>query len=391
MSAMQSKFSNDEYTIGWICNLQEEFDVATAMLTREHGVPQSIPKRDNNAYILGEIGSHKIVMACLPAGRMGTNPAAVVADNMRRTFKSIRFGLLVGIGGGVPNPDKGKDIRLGDVVVSVPTGSYGGVVQYDFGKTEAAGVFKHRGQLNAPPEKLLSYVSLLQNFLSRLKNPKNYVREFLEELEECSEEYGYPDKDDKLFQSNCQHNDKYDMEDVCTGCDKSQEIPRKKRKNTDPVVYMGTIASGNTVIADSMERDRISKEYGNMILCFDMEAAGLMNNFPCLVIRGISDYADSHKNDHWRNRAIAAASAYAKALISLIRPTEVSAMLEVAKVMDLGKCEPQVKRVTYRASFSNFHDIHSAKCQPKCYADARADKGRVWISSRRDDLAFIPI
>src|SRR5216110_630802 len=108
-----SKFGNDEYTVGWICALQEEFDVATAMLDNEHGISQSLPEHDTNAYTLGEIGEHKIVMACLPAGRMGVGAAAVVADNMRRTFKSIRFGLLVGIGGGVPN--EGRDIRLGDV------------------------------------------------------------------------------------------------------------------------------------------------------------------------------------------------------------------------------------------------------------------------------------
>ena len=91
------------------------------------------------------------------------------------------------------------------------------------------------------------------------------------------------------------------------------------------------------VIGDSITRDQIKKEYGNSILCFEMEASGLMNNFPCLVIRGVSDYADSHKNDHWRNRAIAAASAYAKALIRLIPAAEVCALPEVSRVMGLGK------------------------------------------------------
>ena len=195
-----SQFGNEEYTVGWICALQEEFDVATAMLDSEHGLPQSLPEHDTNAYILGEIGQHKIVMACFPAGGMGVGAAAIVADNMRRTFKSIRFGLLVGIGGGAPS--QGRDIRLGDVVVSVPKGSYGGVVQYDFGKVEAGGTVTHRGQLNSPPEKLLTNVALLQNLLSRLKNPKNCVRKFLEELEGLNEEYGYPAKDDKLFQSS---------------------------------------------------------------------------------------------------------------------------------------------------------------------------------------------
>jgi hypothetical protein len=49
-----------------------------------------------------------------------------------------------------------------------------------------------------------------------------------------------------------------------------------------------------------------------------MEAAGLMNNFPCIVIRGICDYADSHKNDRWQRYAAATAAAYAKELLAFV-------------------------------------------------------------------------
>jgi nucleoside phosphorylase len=54
-----------------------------------------------------------------------------------------------------------------------------------------------------------------------------------------------------------------------------------------------------------------------------MEAAGLMDNFPCLVIRGICDYADSHKNKQWQGYAAATAAAYAKELLSMIHPSQV--------------------------------------------------------------------
>ncbi|KAL3444390.1 hypothetical protein BJX65DRAFT_310973 [Aspergillus insuetus] len=46
-----------------------------------------------------------------------------------------------------------------------------------------------------------------------------------------------------------------------------------------------------------------------------MEAAGLMNTYPCLVIRGICDYADSHKNKAWQGYAAATAAAFAKELL----------------------------------------------------------------------------
>jgi nucleoside phosphorylase len=78
--------------------------------------------------VLGHIHSHNMVIAYLPAGVDSTNAAVIVAANMLRTFKDLRFRLMVGIGGGIPNLNKGVDIRLGDVVVSQPDKTYGGVV-----------------------------------------------------------------------------------------------------------------------------------------------------------------------------------------------------------------------------------------------------------------------
>jgi nucleoside phosphorylase len=72
-------------------------------------------------------------------------------------------------------------------------------------------------------------------------------------------------------------------------------MDRRPRDSEESVIHYGTIASGNQVMKDGLERDRLSSELGG-VLCFEMEAAGLMNNLPSLVIRGICDYADSHKN-----------------------------------------------------------------------------------------------
>jgi nucleoside phosphorylase len=88
------------------------------------------------------------------------------------------------------------------------------------------------------------------------------------------------------------------------------------------VVHYGTIASGNQVVKNAAKRDRVSAQLGG-VLCFEMEAAGLMNSFPCLVIRGICDYADSHKNYQWQAYAAGTAAAYAKELLSVIPAAEV--------------------------------------------------------------------
>jgi nucleoside phosphorylase len=104
---------------------------------------------------------------------------------------------------------------------------------------------------------------------------------------------------------------------TCDGCNKEEVVRRAPRENTDVVLHFGTIASGNQVMKDGVTRDRLSMELGG-ILCFEMEAAGLMNNFQCLIIRGICDYADSHKNKGWQPYAAATAAACAKELLMTI-------------------------------------------------------------------------
>ena len=148
-----------DYTVGWICALPSEMAAARAMLDEHHN-PLQQNSRDHNTYTLGRIGRHNVVLACLPTGVIGTLSAARVANQMLQTFEGIRFGLMVGIGGGVPSEE--NDIRLGDVVVSKPTGQSGGVIQYDFGKTVQEGRFEWTGSLNRPPDVLLTALANLQ-------------------------------------------------------------------------------------------------------------------------------------------------------------------------------------------------------------------------------------
>src|SRR5277367_5749749 len=155
--------SIEEYQVGWVCALSKELTAARAMLDEEHEEFQSRVARDNNSYVLGRVGEHNVVMACLPAGVYGNNAAAIVANNMLRTFTGLRFGLMVGIGGGIPNLEKGLDIRLGDVVVSQPDKTHGGVVQYDLGKNLGEGKFERKGFLRPPPSLLLTALATLQS------------------------------------------------------------------------------------------------------------------------------------------------------------------------------------------------------------------------------------
>ncbi|KAK2601572.1 hypothetical protein QQS21_004890 [Conoideocrella luteorostrata] len=149
---MLRKLSHEDYTVGWICPLEVEQIAALQMLDEHHErLPQ--PSVDHNIYNLGSIDGHNVVIAGLH--RTGNNPAAVVATQMRNTFRSLRFGLLVGIGGGVPVKTDNGMIRLGHVVVSKPTGVHSGVVQYDHGKAKS-GIFERTGALQPPPVVLLN-------------------------------------------------------------------------------------------------------------------------------------------------------------------------------------------------------------------------------------------
>ncbi|KGO66230.1 Nucleoside phosphorylase [Penicillium italicum] len=289
----------EDYTVGWICAIELEFLAAQLCLDETHSNLAYRPSpNDINTYMLGKISKHNVVIACLPYGSYGTSSASNVATNMLRSFPNVRIGLMVGIGGGAPTPD--RDIRLGDIVVSSPGDGKGGVLQHDFGKRIQEQDFYETGFLNRPPTSLLTAVPLLNAEYKRRPNSLEtaFDRVLQSEVEESQEELARPDSStDTLFRSDFIHpaNDKLPYAATC-GMDPANMVSRLKRtkRPRSPVVHYGLIAPGNQLMKDALRRDELAKKW--KIFCFEMEAAGLMNDFPCLVIRGICDYSDSHKN-----------------------------------------------------------------------------------------------
>jgi nucleoside phosphorylase len=317
----QHRLRIQDYTVGWVCALPIELAAAAEMLDEEH---QDLPldANDTNLYTLGCIGEHNVVVACLPAGQIGTNSAAAVAAQMKSKFISIRFSLMVGIGGGVPSGE--SDIRLGDVVVSQPNMEHGGVIQYDFGKTTPSG-FVRTGFINTPPTLLLNALAKLQaNNLRSRSNLLEYLSAFNHLPKFTRENVGA----DILFELTYDHVGG----STCEQCSRDRLVERTSCRSQEIVVHYGTIASGNQVMKDGITRDRLSSELGR-VLCFEMEAAGLMNSFPCLVIRGICDYADSHKNKRWQPYAAATAAACAKEVLSVIPAADVATTRTVGEAI----------------------------------------------------------
>jgi nucleoside phosphorylase len=307
------RLSQEDYTVGWICPLEVEQIAAMEMLDEEHErLPQS--PTDHNVYNLGSIGGHNVVIAGLH--QPGNNPAATVVTQMRMTFPNLRFGLLVGIGGGVPVKTDNGMIRLGDVVVSKPADGHSGAVQYDHGKAEA-GQFRRTGALAPPPAVLLNAAQDLAAKRARSRNDP--IVDSMKRIDtniRGLRKYKCPGSArDYLYRPDYIHLDPGISCDEC-GCDPAYRVQRAIDDNDDDnpyvIVHRGIVASGELIIKNSELRDELAKQHS--VLCFEMEAAGALADFPCIIIRGISDYCDSHKNDQWHGYAAAVAAGYARQL-----------------------------------------------------------------------------
>jgi nucleoside phosphorylase len=310
--------SVQDYNVGWICAIETEYVVAQELLDEEFTRPSGLSTRDKNAYAFGRIGNHYVVIGCLPMGRYGLTSATSAAKDMLRSFENIDIGLMVGIGGGAPS--KKHDIRLGDVVVSIPGHQSGGVVHYDFGKAIQNHEFERTGSLASPSKFLLGSLQDLKTSHSRYRHriPET-ISAMLKKNEYLRKKYQKPDHShDILYKSSFIH--KYDDRKCSDICIQNTEeiVPRLERDpdEYDPVVHYGLIASADRLMKDAVLRDQLAKKED--VLCFEMEAAGLMDEFECVVIRGICDYSDTHKNDIWQGYAAATAAAYAKELLGVI-------------------------------------------------------------------------
>jgi nucleoside phosphorylase len=310
----------EEYTVGWICAIETEYTAAQTFFDNEHGPPGHVSYYDTNHYTLGDIKGHNVVMAVLPDGEYGTSSAASVIANMLIGFPNIKVGLMVGIGGGAPTEK--EDIRLGDIVVSSPKEGSSGVYQYDFGKTVQGSAFVQTGFLNQPSSVVRSAVTGLRSKYRREgHNIEGTIESILEAWPRLKKDFSRPAlESDRLYVSTFVHTSNVACDESCaTQLDKIVTRQPRQAIDDNPHVHHGIIASGNQLMKDALIRDHYAKE--KHILCFEMEAAGIMNQYPCLIIRGICDYSDSHKSKDWQGYAAMVAAAYAKDLLGEIQKT----------------------------------------------------------------------
>jgi nucleoside phosphorylase len=308
MATAPRQFTHSDYTVAWICALPKaELVIAGAMLDEEHPVLPAADPQDTNVYLFGRIGSHNVVIACLPAEKTGKVSAAIVAKDLLRSFKAVRFGLMVGVGGGAPyytvkhdnsamdvdcsnnnsamdmdceddnseedDSEDTQDIRLGDVVISLHSKSSEAVVQYDFGKSVQGKEFIRTGRLNKPPSIVLSAVGMLQGQYERKGHKlSERLSKMVSDNPRMATKFEYPGlAKDQLFKSDFVHvNDKKQCKDCCGSRDINL-VKRKKRDSTDIVLHYGTIGSADQVMKDATLRDKWAQK--EKVKCFEMEAA----------------------------------------------------------------------------------------------------------------------
>ncbi|GLA12007.1 hypothetical protein AnigIFM62618_007140 [Aspergillus niger] len=354
---MPPRFDTSVYTVGWVCAIKDEVTASRAFLDEEHEQPPRRPN-DNNVYIVGAMGEHKVVIAFPGAGSYGADVIAHTVAHMVRTFQNIRFGLMVGIGGGAPSAPDPKDplndIRLGDVVVSMPKGNYSGVLQYDKGRWKDDG-FEIRSHMNQPPKLLLAAMKLLQ---SDHDIGRGKMTDYIEDIRQKStalRSWGFRSpgrKLDRLYKPDFPHRGKKD----CTDCGFEGLEKRLDRETDEPVVHYGIIASANAMMRSAVYRDYLRNAWG--VCCFETEAAGLMNDLPCVVIRGIASYSDGHKYDHWQRYAAATAAAYGKDLLRVMPPEEpgstgVTSRIDEYLLRNLGEIENRVAKLNEMISHNH--------------------------------------
>lgn len=346
----QSTDRRIEITI--FCALTLEADAMIAMFDEvwmQDGHQKN--SQDTNSYTVGRIWEHSVVLVHMPC--MGKVSASSVAANLRSSFPNIRIGLLVGICGGVPFGGE-REIFLGDVIIST------WVVQLDFGRLYSEAFVRK----NEPRDNLARPNPEISGFLSKLRGQtsqtdiKNGMRADLDTIYK-SADYPlsrYPGVDkDILFDARYSH--KHTDPTVCSvctqhpraegricaqalklscsdlGCDSSKVVPRFRKQiengqsydasSHDPEIHFGGLASGDQVIKSAIHRDHIAREEG--VIGFEMEGAGLWDTVPTIVVKGVCDYADSHKSKEWQLYAATTAAACAKNLLkkwTASRPTE---------------------------------------------------------------------
>lgn len=297
--------SRNDFEIAIICALTVEQDAVHALFDHywdDNGPSYDKHPGDPNAYSCGAIGRHNVVLVHMPG--IGKANAAAVAAHCRVSFPNLKLALIVGVCGALPSTNIAQEIILGDVIIG------DGIVQYDFGRQYPDQFIRRNTLLDSlgkPGPEIRAHMAKLKTRRGRasLHHAINTHLRFLQSHPQFKEDYQYPGTE----------------QDVLYKPESNIIISRRRLEQIRPrpCVHFGAIASGDTLMRSGMRRDTIATKEG--IVAFEMEGAGVSDNIPHVIIKGVSDYADSHKTKAWQRYAAGTAAACMKAFLETWVPT----------------------------------------------------------------------
>ncbi|KAM0339923.1 hypothetical protein ACHAPU_010755 [Fusarium lateritium] len=356
MSAQSSRPSRPVdrrgFEVAIICALPLEADAIETLFDHHwdnDGSSFGRTEGDANAYSVGTIGSHNVVLVRMPG--MGKVHAAAAASSCRTSFPNVKIALVVGICGVAPFKCDGGEVILGDVIVSE------GIIQYDFGRRLPDRFAPKEGPLDAlgrPSPQIRGVLTQAKGIRGR-QLLTGEMEKYLNVLRQNPELHAeYPgSSQDILFEASYVHGeDQRSCDQV--GCD-GKLVQRSRLQslgpNPTPTVHFGLIASGDSVMKSGQERDREVKERN--VIAFEMEGAGVWDTLPCIVIKGACDYADSHKSKSWQQYAAATAAACTKGFLRLWVPS-----LD----QDASYQDSRLQNITFSSNNQHSSDLSHSSC-----------------------------
>ncbi|VUC27366.1 unnamed protein product [Clonostachys rosea] len=319
-----------------ICALPLEYDAVRDSFDEiwndfdSSGVPG-----DPNHYVVGSFGETPVVLTLLPG--MGKAAAASASASLLSSYINLQCVFLVGICGAVPEVD-GSEIILGDVIIAKS------IMPFDFGR-QYPDTFRPKQAVQDVSVMLPKEIRVLNAFIETRAGREELADKAaqtmcrLQDSDDRGKRYTYPGQEqDNLFAPSYRH--KHQKPGVCNTCDaclgftdpvcpqalglscadlgcSTEKIVTRSRFCAATVpsvgIHVGTIASADTVMKSGHHRDEIASAY--RVIGFEMEGAGVSGQIPCMIIKGVSDYADSHKSKGWQQYASATAASTAKTII----------------------------------------------------------------------------
>jgi nucleoside phosphorylase len=332
--------TRDDFAIAIICALLLEAEAVEALFDKTYdrlGKYYGKQRGDANAYINGRIGKHDVVLCYMPG--IGKGSAASVASSLLVSYQGVRLALVVGVCGGAPPPPKYEEIFLGDVIISDL------VIEYDFGRQYPGGFQRKTGTkdtLGRPGREIRALLNGLRAE-NACRELQDQTQQYLHTLQQTGTKWCHPGVDDILFKACYLHKHYRDASpagcscfgcDFSTGqiceealekdcneldCDQGQQVRcREILDATQTSIYIGPVASADMVMKSGQYRDEIVRR--EKVIGFEMEGAGVWDNIPCIIVKGVCNYADSHKSKLWQAYAAATGASAAKAFLEYWMP-----------------------------------------------------------------------